>query len=172
VKWILLLGILFLALGSLAETQVAFIEIRDRFGNIHQLEPGGRFSHIAISYKGRWLHAHPYRGVEVIDSADLKKIGAVTIVSLPEYSELTSDKLKTYINKPYGTGFSWSDDTYYCSKLVGKILGMSPEPMSFNAVVWKSSKHIGDVGLSPDDIYRKIKGPHWTRCESVFPPLQ
>jgi len=148
---------------------VAFIEIRDRHGNIHQLEPGGRFSHIAISYKGRWLHAHPYRGVELVDSADLEKIGALTQVSLPEYPELTSDMLKTYLHKPYGSEFSWSDETYYCSKLVGKILGMNPEPMSFDAEVWKKTNLRGDVGLSPDDIYQKIRGPQRPRCEKVFP---
>lgn len=159
---------------SFAETQIAFVEMRDSQGNIHQLEPGGRFSHIAISYQGRWLHAHPYRGVELVDSADLEKIGSLTLVSVPNYKELTSKNILQYLGKPYDSSFSWDADGFYCSELVGKILGMAPEPMNFQAIIWKDTKPNRSVGLSPDDIFRKITGNLYRgrillpRCDGIF----
>ncbi len=170
-----LLSMLFLSVISFAQTRVAFIEIRDKNGNLHQLEPGGRFAHIAISYHGQWLHTHPYYGVELIDTATLEKMGLLTFVEIPRQAELTTEELQKYLGRPYDHGYSWESEGYYCSKLVGKILQMKPEPMHFTANAWKHPPRAAQLsaGLSPDDIFRQILTRHYQgkiilRCETIF----
>jgi hypothetical protein len=170
-----LLSILFLGINSLAQTQIAFIEIRDPQGKVHQLEPGGRFSHIAISYQGKWLHTHPYYGVQLVMTSELEKMGQLTLVEIPRQSELLPDELQKYMGRPYDSGFSWESEGYYCSKLVGKILHLPPEPMNFSAAAWNHKLHPRDnLGLSPDDIFRTVLTKSFDgrvltpRCESVF----
>lgn len=149
-----------------AQVQIAFIEMKDAQGQTVQLEPGGHFAHIAISYRGRWLHAHPYRGVELITSAQLEKIGRVVKMTLTSRSELTAEELVTYEGRPYDPTFSWTDDSYYCSQLIAKILQIEPLPMNFRAPLWQGRKKQQGWGLSPDDIYRILQQA--PRCEKIF----
>jgi hypothetical protein len=152
----LLLLILF-PLFSGAAVDVAFVEIRNYNGDLLQLEPNGQFAHIAISYKGKWLHSHPYRGVEIVSMAELEKIGTVKeILPVFDLSELDRTLVETFLGKPYDANFSWDDESIYCSELIGKLLRMEPEPMQFKAEVWPEQfqKFRGKLGLSPDDIYK------------------
>lgn len=145
----------------LAQAKVAFLESRDRKGHLVQLEAGGRFSHVAISYKGKWLHSHPFRGVEIVSSEELQKMGHIAeVVSLAETPELSAEQLKNFLGKPYDKDFSWQDDErFYCSELIAKILGLPPEPMKFSAAAWpvRFQKLRGQPGVSPDGLYRKVK---------------
>jgi len=166
VKLIVTLLVLFTSGIALAEVKIAFIEIRYPDGQIHQMEPGGRFSHIAISYRGKWLHTHPYRGVEAVSLEDLKKMGTVSIMILPSLSEISQEQFDFYNGQPYDPTFSWDGQGYYCSELVGKILNIKPQPMDFKAEIWGGKKKNESLGLSPDDIFRALqKAP---RCESIF----
>ena len=143
-----------------ADVKVAFIEFYTHDGKLVQLEPNGRFAHIAISYRDGWLHAHPWRGVEWISTENLAKMGKIADVvdlsSAREVSEATADR---YLGKPYDSDYSWSDDKIYCSELVAKILNLSPEPMHFDPKLWpeKFWKFEGLPGLSPDKIYKRLK---------------
>lgn len=142
-----------------ASVDIAFIEIRSPDGRLVQLEKNGRFAHIAIAYRGQWLHAGPYKGVEIISTRDLQKIGRITILNISNKSEPSKTQVQNVLGKPYDNHFSWDDDHLYCSELVAKILGIPPEPMTFNSSIWPTqSKYLkGNLGLSPDDIFRKLQ---------------
>ncbi len=73
----LILSLLFIPFYCSAAIDVAFIEIRNYEGKIIQLETNGQFAHVAISYQGNWLHAHPYRGVEIVSKEVLEKTGYI-----------------------------------------------------------------------------------------------
>lgn len=150
---------LILPIISNAAIEVAFIEVRDRNGKLVQLEPDGRFAHIAISYHGKWLHSHPYRGVELVDEKELLKIGSIgetTVVSSTK--DLDSTLVSALIGRPYDREFSWTNESYYCSELVAKLLDIPPEPMDFSSPIWPKEyqKLNGQLGSSPDDIYRAL----------------
>jgi hypothetical protein len=146
-----------LPLTSIASVTVAFLEITTSEGQILQLEPGGRFAHSAISYHNLWLHVHPYRGVELISREELEKIGKVTsLLELPDASEPSEYFVREVLGRPYDRTFSWNSANFYCAKLIGQILGISPEPMLFAASIWPLAFQTrrGDLGLSPDDLFR------------------
>lgn len=155
----LILTLLF-PLWAQAQVSLAFIEMRSSDGKIVQLEPNGRFAHIAISVGNMWLHSHPYRGVELINQYELQKMGKVEFHTLKYYKKLNLKEISDYLGKPYDPLFSWDDDTYYCSELVGKILNIEPQPMSFDAPIWNKKYEFrkGELGLSPDDIYETVTG--------------
>lgn len=176
---ILFLLTLLCAPHCLAKVTIAFIEVRLPDGRLLQMEPGGRFSHIAISYRGLWLHAHPYRGVELITTEQLKNLdrsGFVILKSLPNHEEITETELATYLDKPFDSNFSWESEAYYCSKLVAKILKIVPKPMTFSAAGWPEAfkSKAGQLGISPDEIYQEIASESFRRqsiaqkCEGLF----
>lgn len=151
--------ILLMPLFSFASIDVAFIELRNHNGQLLQLEPNGKFTHIAISYRGGWLHSHPNRGVEVISQDNLEKIGTIkAITTVTERDSLNESQVRKYLDKPYDPEFSWRDDKIYCSELVAKLLNIDPLPMTFETEVWpdrfKSLK--GQLSLSPDDIFQLL----------------
>lgn len=152
---------LLFSLKTFAAVDIAFVEIRDYYGNVVQLEPGGRFAHIAIAYQGGWLHAHPLRGVEVISNEKLAKLGTVTVQTLAQFDEPTANEVNKYLGKGYDSNYSWSDEKIYCAELVGKILRLTPEPMTFDTPAWGPGYKIldGELGLSPDDIDRILSTP-------------
>jgi hypothetical protein len=157
-KWFLL--ILMFPLFVHADIEVAFLEIKNYFGQVIELEDGGHFAHIAISYKNGWLHAHPIRGVEWVSTSDLEKMGKINaIVKLENTANLTFQDIEMFVGKSYDPDFSWSNDKIYCSELVGKILRIQPQPMNFISKIWsqKYKSHNGELGLSPDDIFRILK---------------
>ncbi len=139
---------------------VAFLQLKTPDGQVLQFEKNGQFAHTAISYRGQWLQAHPYRGVEVVSYAKLNEMGSITkLVTVSDVPELTPDRVEKLIGKPFDRYFSWDDDRYYCSELVGKLLNLEPEPMSFDADYWPPDyqKYQDQPGLSPDDIYRLLR---------------
>lgn len=145
-----------------AEVRVAFLELRDSRGKLVQLEPGGRFAHLAISVGEKWLHAYPGQGVSFTTLEKLEKIGTVAeILVLRERAGLREGDAAAYLGKAYDRRFSWDDSQIYCSELVGKLLKLEPEPMSFQADHWKESPLAGQargaLGLSPDDIFRLLQ---------------
>jgi hypothetical protein len=155
----LLLSLLLLPLFSFASVQVAFLEIRDAKGNLVQLEPGGRFAHVAISYQGQWLEAHPYFGVHLVSFETLKKMGTIALIlDLPNTLELDPSQVEPLLGKAFDREYSWSDEKYYCSELVGKILKLKPEPMIFDPSLWppEYQNYNGEMGLSPDEIFRML----------------
>ncbi len=173
-KW--LFGFL-LIIGSIAEArlEVRFMELRDAHGRLVQLEPGGRFGHVAVGIGGKWLHVHPYRGVELVNRETVEKVGCMVSSILVEHlDEPDFLTVQTWLGLPYDRDFSWkSEDAFYCSELVGKILGLEPEPMTFDPRLWppQFQKFDGEPGLSPDDLYRLLleKGHHATEVQACAP---
>ncbi|WP_413289920.1 YiiX/YebB-like N1pC/P60 family cysteine hydrolase [Bdellovibrio sp. HCB337] len=160
--------LVFLVQISWAQVQVAFLEGPSQIG---------RFSHVAISYKGQWLHTHPYRGVELVSTVALGHMGVLTeVMVLNDRSEPSEKFVNEVLGKPYDHGYSWDSDGYYCSKLVGIILGLQPKPMTFDASIWPPSfqKLKGRPGISPDDVYLQLtKQGYRTRsfrplCSKLF----
>jgi hypothetical protein len=142
-----------------AGVKVAFLEFYTPDGRLIQLEPDGRFAHVAISYGEGWLHAHPFRGVEVISSESLAKMGKIaSVVSIPQLKEIPEKMAVQFLGKPYDAEFSWSDDRIYCSELIAKIFGLKPEPMHFDPRLWPKRYQAleGLPGLSPDKVYRRL----------------
>ena len=143
-----------------AKVDIAFIVMKDRQGQILQLEPQGQFAHIAISYQGQWLHSHPYRGVEIISTESLEHMGTLRkIITISDLDSLDEALVKPLIGKAYDTEYAWNDERIYCSELVAKLLKIEPLPMSFSSPFWSDGfqKIRGELGLSPDDIYKNLK---------------
>lgn len=159
-----------------SQVKVAFLEVRTRDGKNLQLEKNTQFAHVAISYNGQWLHTHPYRGVELVNRRKLEEIGVITaVIDIPDYQEPRKVFVESILGTPYEITFSWESDRYYCSKLVGKILGLEAEPMNFDAPGWpeKFKKYNGLPGISPQGVFNQLVKRGYpvrkpTRCENVF----
>lgn len=150
--------IFLVSLSVQAKVQVAFIQMRDYYGNIVQLEPGGRFAHSAISYKGKWLQAHPYWGVQHVTFDKVQKMGEVLeILEVPGLEELDEAKVAALLGKPFDHGYIWDDEKIYCSELIAKLLDLKPVPMVFSET-WPAEYQAlnGLPGLSPDGVYRNL----------------
>ena len=148
--------ILLLSVIAQAKVQVAFIEMRNYYGQIIQLEPGGRFAHSAISYKGQWLQAHPVRGVELVPIETIRKMGEIKeMLDVPGLEELDSAKVKAMLGKPFDHGYVWDDEKIYCSELIAKLLDLPTKPMVFSDTwPWQYQQLNGLPGLSPDGVYQ------------------
>ncbi len=151
-----------LLLGTITpahSAEVAFIEVRNWHGETIQLEPGFNFAHLAIRVEGGWLHAHPGRGVEWTD--DLAPYGRVAeIVNDETISAPTLEQVHDWIGRAYDLNFNWSDDEFYCSELAGKLLGVPPTPMRFDADLWRTWRRplpAGELGVSPQKVYDWLK---------------
>ncbi len=142
------------------KTQVAFLEFYDPDGNLVVLEPGGRFGHVAIAYKGGWVHAYPPRPVEWVP--DLRVFGKIAeIVEVDHHPLYTEDFIEAQFGIASNVNSEWNDkQTTYCSKFVGKILGIPPRPNNWSAEIWSknpNSSELASYGLSPDDIYEHLQ---------------
>jgi hypothetical protein len=150
---------------SQARVSVAFFELRDQAGKLIQLEPGGRFGHVAIEVDGGWLHADIYRGSEWVSS--WKKMGwidtdknHVVVLSDDGLEDIHFVRIQSLVGLPYDPGFRWDDlSSTYCSKLIAQILDVPPSPMDFSAEYWKDKRDlpVGQPGVSPDGLYRELK---------------
>jgi hypothetical protein len=167
---IILMG---LALASLCSTaaEVAFLEVYYPDGERVQLEQGGHFAHIAIKYGKMWLHAHPDRGVDLV--SDLHPFGIVRVILRnPSVPDPTAAQVERWLGKAFDYSFSWNHAlATYCTRLVAEILGINPKPMSFMSGHWQYSRHkpIGQVGLSPDDLFAELLDRGYTfndTCQS------
>lgn len=154
---------------------MAFFEYFSPQGELIQLEPGGRFFHVAILTEEGWLHSHPQKGVELVKDLDLISARRV-ILTNPQAQSLSRRDVRSYIGLPFDYSYNWEDpNSTYCSKLVGILLGIDPLPMDFSAEHWSrsglSSTH--QVGLSPDDIYKTLIQRGFSvkrRCEELLTP--
>lgn len=171
--------LLSLPFAAFARVEIAFVEILDSQGQPLQLEPGGRFAHTAISYRGKWLQAHPIRGVELVSRARVEELGVIReIVALPDRAEPSEAEVAKYLGKPFDSALSWSDDAIYSSELVAKLLGIKPMPMAFEAAIWPARFRLmrGQLGISPDDIFQILRksGSFSARgaglCSGVYAP--
>ena len=149
--------LLFLSVPGFAKTRIAFLEVYGHNGKLVQYEPGGRFSHSAIQFDDigdKWLNAYPGEGVAIVSLADLQHRGVIAeIVEVP--FEIKLSQVTPLLGKPFDFWYSWNDDAYYCSELIGKLLHVPTHPMTFNKEVWPKSywKLEGTPGLSPDSLY-------------------
>lgn len=162
---------------ALASIRIAFLEYPIANGQSLQLEDNGRYFHIAIKYRDKWLHAHPYRGVELIEFSKLKSLGRISsILVIKNLRSLKEQDVIKYLGKDYDSEFSWSDEKIYCSELIAKLLNIPPQEMSFLSPAWPVHYHRynGQLGISPDDIYRLItknKGDYkfeYLQCKNKF----
>lgn len=145
---------------SQAEIKVAFFKCFDAKGKLIQLVPNGQFCHVAIKYKEGWVHAHPLNGVEYKPRLSDIKIGEFSeLLYHPQPRSLTAQQVHPWIGAPYDNSFNWdSTEKTYCSKLVGKFLGIPPKAMTFETPYWKNFKNlpVGELGISPDAIYLEL----------------
>lgn len=160
-KSFLAIGILFFVLKafSLNQEQVLFLEVRNAKGEIIQLEPDFPYAHVLVSVQGKWVHSHPKTGVQFIENKQIEKFGEPREVFEWDLSQGAVKKLKAWVGLPYDRDFHWSDEKFYCSELVAKMLGVSPEPMHFDPKLWPPSfqELEGLPGVSPSKIYRFLK---------------
>lgn len=161
----LILPLSFLIFGftfnASARTRIAFLELYDHRGELVQYEPGGRFAHTAIQFDDigeKWLNSYPREGVAIITWEELQHRGVVAdIVEIPAVIDLA--QVTPYLGLPFDYWYSWNDDAFYCTELIGKLLNLPTHPMTFNKKVWpKSYWHLeGTSGLSPDTLWRWAK---------------
>ncbi len=143
---------------SFAQVEVGFLELHHWNGEIWYLEPGFPYAHLAIRYRGKWLHAHPVRGVELIDSKALSAVGDLKKVLTANLPDVSQETVSSYLGLSYDSEFSWSNEKIYCAELVAKILRIPPSPMHFDPLLWPESylKYEGRPGSSPQKIYDYI----------------
>ncbi len=142
---------------SAQAADVVFVEL-DHEGRRVELEPGGRFFHVAIRYKGRWLQAHPDGGVSLVN--DIKPFGHRFTFLTSADPEPAKDFVDNWLGKPFDYSYSWvNPKANYCSRLVAQALGVPPQPMDFSAEVWKNHyvRPQGEAGISPDKLFAELK---------------
>lgn len=152
---------------------VAFLELRFADGKLVQLEPGGRFAHVAIKAGNKWLHAHTERGVDLVE--DIRHYGAdVVYLTNDSYPEPSEEYIRSWLGKPFDRAFRWYyKAANYCTRLVATWLGVQPRPMGFSAEAWKNmpSAPRGRVGLSPDELFEELIQRGFTpvkQCEELL----
>ena len=137
--------------------QVVFIEV-DQNGQRIELEPGGRFFHVAIRYGEHWLQAHPHGGVSLVK--DIKPYGhRFTYLNNPAVPDPAREYVQRWLGKPFDFTYRWDNpEGNYCTRLVAESLGIPPQPMNFSAAIWE--RHFvrpqGEPGLSPDKLYAAL----------------
>lgn len=169
-KYLISVLISIFGFSASALTEIAFIEMYHSDGQPIQLEPNGKFAHIAISYQGLWMHAHPRLGVVLQNSKELESLGKIkAVMKIHENKPVDMAFLQESLGKAYDRGFAWDDQKIYCSELVGKALGIPPKPMYFDPKLWPPNyqKLNGLPGLSPDDIYYWLNGSYFLAAHAV-----
>lgn len=179
-RWLNLRGLAltYLALSAFSARptqalEIAFLRLQQRNGQLIYLEPGVPYSHVAISYRGQWLHTSPAKNrVEIV--ATLAEIGGVEIIlSNPDAAELQPAQVEPWLGLPYDREYDWSNnDKLYCTELVAKLLGIPPSPMAFDAFLWPAhylTKN-GLPGLSPSELFAELAIRNYrtrtTTCEN------
>lgn len=142
------------------ETRIAWIEMRDLKGQVIQLEPDFLYAHVALQVGEKWLHAHPKRGVEVSDLAELVKIGSIKEVwASNKEDDSYLDHVSFFVGREFDSEFSWSDEKIYCAELIAKLLSIAPSPMHFDEKFWDPwfKKYEGLPGSSPSKLYSEVQ---------------
>jgi hypothetical protein len=145
---------------------VALIKLYDNTGMLIQLEREGRYAHTAILINGRWMHAGPRNGVEFISTLDDMKLDGmygprgfdVDIFFNFNQDSPSKEFINKFIGNPYDPEFNWKDGETYCSELIAKALGIPPEPMEFDDVLWGGdyTSRRDELGISPDDLIKPL----------------
>jgi hypothetical protein len=161
--------LLFLSQVCGATVSVAFFRMYTPTDQVIQLEPGGQFFHVAIQLAdGKWVHSHPYKGVEIVSRLDM--IGVPTVVLTKEqWPSVSEEQVKPYLGLPFDFTYNWTDaHSSYCAKLIGNLLHLEPLAMSFAGEYWQGREHLqSGVGLSPDDIYAILKAMGFSETAQV-----
>lgn len=142
------------------ETRIAWIELKDKAGDVIQLETDFYYAHVAIQIGTQWLHANPRRGVEMVEQAEVEKLGPIKeIWSSHEEDESYLSRVPFFIGREFDSEFSWSDDKVYCAELVAKLLSFNPSPMHFDEKFWDPwfQKYEGLPGSSPSKLYDQAR---------------
>ena len=172
-----LVGLLFtLSNFAHAKVEVAFLQLRHPSGEIVQFEKGGEFGHVAVSYKGQWLHAHPKDGVVLTD--DLSDIGTISVILMNEdLDEPTEAFIAAVLGTPFDIRKAWDDLGFtYCTKLIALYYGIDPQIMTFSSQGWKGIKNLprGEKGLSADDLFKALFNEGFyikkSQCENTLAP--
>lgn len=149
-----------------AQIEVAWMELRNYHGEVIQLEPNFYFAHIAIKWKGQWLHAHPSRGVEWVSLQQLEGFGKIKEILVSDKdSEFLSKEVPRFLGRPFDSEFSWSDEKIYCAELIAKLLNIKPTPMHFDLKYWNPwyQKYEGYPGSSPAKLYHELQQQGYRR---------
>ncbi|MGZ3768650.1 MAG: YiiX/YebB-like N1pC/P60 family cysteine hydrolase [Bdellovibrio sp.] len=164
-KSFLLFAILFgVSFSAFGKTRIAFLELYNQKGELVQYEPGGRFAHTAIQFDdigNNWLNSYPIEGVAIISLEQLQHRGVIAdIVEIP--FDISLEQVKPYLGKPFDFKYSWSDDAFYCTELIGKLLNVPTQPMILNKKVWPKNYWYldGTLGLSPDSLWKWAQHQH------------
>jgi hypothetical protein len=164
---------LFISMQAYA-VDVAFLEVHGKNGKPLQLEPGGRFMHVAIRYGGLWLQAHPQGGVNLV--RDIEMYGDVIVILRD--SRRPDPRLSAFVSwlgKPFDYSYRWDNPAAtYCTRMVAEVLGIKPLMMEFSSEHWKlhRSPNAGGLGLSPDDLYKILREDGWTEVEDCARRLE
>ena len=139
--------------------EVLFLEVTNPQGETIYLEPGFPYAHVVLSVGNRLFHSHPKTGVSEISQSELKDYGQPKEILLVNPEKLNESLLSWSIGRGYDSEFNWSDERFYCSELVAKVIGMLPEPMHFDPELWPPSfqNFEGLPGISPGKIYSRLK---------------
>lgn len=168
--------LLLVSFTTYASVDIAFVPMRNADGSILQFEEGGRFVHMAVSFRGQWLHAHPKNGVEL--TRDLSGFGdEMLVLTSDHFNEPSEEFVKANLGKAFSYLKPWDDENYsYCAKLVAKIFDIKPSIMTFSSDRWKNRTNLprGKLGTSADKLFRvfvkrgfKVK---WNSCEESLNP--
>lgn len=161
-KAVFLVCILIFSFSSAHAVQVAFFysDGKNKFE--------GEFSHVAISYKGKWLHSMPKKtngrlnlseGVSII--SNLSDVGLEYVIfENKDLVEPTEDFYNEHKHKSFNILADWNSLTEtHCSILIGKFFQITPKPMRFKEKFWRGldvKKMKGTLGLSPSEIYTDL----------------
>lgn len=140
-----------------AQSQLAFIKMYDSHGRLIQYEPNSQYAHTALQIGSMWLESYPPHGVQLISWEELRERGVIDqVITLDRL--VTYEEIAGYLGLGFDFDYDWQNETYYCSELLAKILGVPPEPMEFNKKVWPKHywKLEGLPGISPDKLYRAL----------------
>ncbi|MEW6056805.1 MAG: hypothetical protein AB1540_09330 [Bdellovibrionota bacterium] len=159
---------------------MAFLQKFDSEGQPVRLEPfGPGFYHVAIRYKEQWLHAHPYGGVQLSKSFSDFHLRISEVLEHPDLPELNEKQVEPLLGKAYDPYFEWGQETsFYCSKLVAKLLNLKPVPMYFDPGLWKDYfARLGAAipegfGISPDMLYRKLLAKRFDPIKPIPNPCE
>lgn len=159
---------MFSTTSAFASIQVAFIKLYNSRGELIRLEKDSPYAHVAISYGRMWLHAHPFRGVELLSDQEMRQWGEISeVIVVSATRSLSYVEIQKYLGRPYDRTYSWNEGAYYCSELVAKILGIKPRPMSFDRQYWPPffEKYNGQLGVSPRQLLMTFRP---RSCQHLF----
>jgi hypothetical protein len=155
-NFILCLSVLLYNQIALARVELALFKIYRPDGSFIQYEKNGQFAHTALLVDAGWIHAHPYKGVEVLPSLRDFPFPTAKITRLRLNSPIIDGRYyQHFLGLPFDSDYSWDEDKIYCSELMAKILRIRPVPMVFDPKIWgPNHPQSGKPGVSPDGLYR------------------